>query len=55
MILFETTESVFEVLWDIALAIFILRIGFAYFFVAFTTGTVSVAVRRAASASEAGS
>ncbi|KAJ9157402.1 hypothetical protein NKR23_g61 [Pleurostoma richardsiae] len=31
--LFETTESVIEVLWDIALAIFITRLAFIYFLV----------------------
>jgi hypothetical protein len=31
-VLFETTESVIEVLWDIALAFFIVRLGFIYFF-----------------------
>jgi len=40
MILFETAESVFEVLWDIALALYILRIGFVYFFLTFSTGTL---------------
>jgi len=31
MIIFETTTSVFELLWDIALTIFIIRIAFVYF------------------------
>ena len=34
--LFETTESVIEVLWDIALAVFILRLALIYAFFAFT-------------------
>ncbi|KAK3329588.1 hypothetical protein B0H66DRAFT_597164 [Apodospora peruviana] len=31
MILFETTESVIEILWDIALAFFLVRLAFVYF------------------------
>lgn len=31
MILFETTTSVFELMWDIALAFFVVRIAFMYF------------------------
>ncbi|KAK3382904.1 hypothetical protein B0T24DRAFT_602949 [Lasiosphaeria ovina] len=38
LVLFETTESVIEVLWDIALAFFIVRIGFIYFAANFATG-----------------
>ncbi|KAK0734376.1 hypothetical protein B0T26DRAFT_688260 [Lasiosphaeria miniovina] len=38
LVLFETTESVIEVLWDIALAVFIVRIGFVYFAANFATG-----------------
>ncbi len=34
-ILFETTEAVIEVLWDIALALFIVRLAFAYFLLTF--------------------
>jgi hypothetical protein len=41
LVLFETTESVIEILWDIALAFFIVRISFAYFLLAFTTGTLA--------------
>jgi hypothetical protein len=40
MILFETSTSVFELLWDIALALFIIRISFVYFLLSFTTGAV---------------
>jgi hypothetical protein len=40
MILFETTTSVFELLWDIALALFIIRLAFFYF--CFTGGVVIV-------------
>ena len=39
-VLFETTESVIEVLWDIALAFFIVRLGFIYFLVTFASGTL---------------
>jgi len=38
IVLFETTESVIEVLWDIVLAIYIIRIAFAYFLLTFTSG-----------------
>jgi hypothetical protein len=38
MILFETSTSVFELLWDIALAFFIIRLSFFYFALSFTTG-----------------
>jgi hypothetical protein len=35
MILFETSASVFELMWDIALALFIIRISFVYCTLAF--------------------
>jgi glucose uptake protein GlcU len=38
MILFETSTSVFELLWDIALALFIIRLAFFYFILSFATG-----------------
>jgi len=38
MILFETSTSVFELLWDIALTLFILRISFVYFLLSFASG-----------------
>ncbi len=38
MILFETSTSVFELLWDIALALFVIRLSFIYFSLAFATG-----------------
>lgn len=38
MILFETSTSVFELLWDIALALFIIRLAFYYFLLSFITG-----------------
>jgi hypothetical protein len=38
MILFETSTSVFELLWDIALALFIIRLSFYYFALSFITG-----------------
>ncbi|OIW35292.1 hypothetical protein CONLIGDRAFT_676216 [Coniochaeta ligniaria NRRL 30616] len=37
-VLFETTESIIEILWDIALAFFIVRLAFIYFALAFTSG-----------------
>lgn len=37
-VLFETTESVIEILWDIALAFFIVRLAFIYFLLTFTSG-----------------
>jgi hypothetical protein len=37
-VLFETTESVIEVLWDIALAFFLVRLGFIYFLMNFVSG-----------------
>ena len=42
MILFETTTSVFELMWDIALALFIIRLAFFYFLLSFTSGAVIV-------------
>jgi hypothetical protein len=38
LVLFKTTESVIEVLWDIALAFFIVRLAFIYFLLTFTSG-----------------
>ncbi|KAF9879937.1 hypothetical protein CkaCkLH20_02748 [Colletotrichum karsti] len=38
--LFETTDSVIEILWDVALAFFIVRIAWAYFLLTFATGTL---------------
>jgi hypothetical protein len=38
MILFETSTSVFELLWDIALALFIIRLSFFYFALSFSSG-----------------
>jgi hypothetical protein len=35
MILFETTASIFEVMWDVALAYFVIRISFVYYIVTF--------------------
>ena len=35
MILFETTESVIEILWDIVLAIYVVRVAFIYFLLNF--------------------
>jgi len=40
MILFETSSSVFELMWDIALALFIARLAFYYFGLLFLTGAV---------------
>jgi len=40
MILFETSTSVFELMWDIALALFIIRISFVYFLLSFLTGCI---------------
>lgn len=36
--LFETTESVIQVLWDVALAFFIVRLAFIYFLLNFVSG-----------------
>lgn len=38
MILFETTTSIFELMWDIALVLFIVRISFIYFLLTFLSG-----------------
>lgn len=38
--LFETTDSVIEILWDVARAFFIVRIAWAYFCLTFATGTL---------------
>ncbi|GKT54947.1 hypothetical protein ColTof4_08194 [Colletotrichum tofieldiae] len=38
--LFETTDSVVEILWDIAIVFFIVRIALSYFFLTFTTSTL---------------
>ncbi|TVY49385.1 hypothetical protein LOCC1_G000856 [Lachnellula occidentalis] len=45
MLLFETTSSVFEVMWDIALALFVIRIAFVYFLLSFTSGVIVVYFR----------
>ncbi|TVY29770.1 hypothetical protein LHYA1_G002043 [Lachnellula hyalina] len=45
MILFETNTSVFEILWDIALALFIIRIAFVYFLLSFISGAIVVYFR----------
>jgi hypothetical protein len=37
---FETTESVIEILWDIALAFFIVRLAIVYFALAFSAGVL---------------
>ncbi|TVY92708.1 hypothetical protein LAWI1_G002871 [Lachnellula willkommii] len=47
MILFETSSSAFEILWDIALALFIIRIAFVYFLLSFTSGAIVVYFRLA--------
>ena len=41
-VLFETTESVIEVLWDIALAFFVIRIAFFYFLLNLLTGAATL-------------
>ncbi|KAK1476006.1 hypothetical protein CCUS01_05109 [Colletotrichum cuscutae] len=38
--LFKTTDSVIEILWDVALAFFIVRIALSYFFFTFTATTL---------------
>ena len=38
--LFETTESVIEILWDIALAFFVVRLAFIYFLLVFVSGAL---------------
>jgi hypothetical protein len=40
MILFETSTSVFELLWDIALALFVIRIAFVYTLLSFGSGAL---------------
>jgi hypothetical protein len=40
MILFETSTSVFELLWDIVLAIFVIRIAFVYTLLSFGSGAL---------------
>jgi len=40
MIIFETTESVIEILWDVALAFFASRIALIYFTLNFTSGLI---------------
>ncbi|KAK3397921.1 hypothetical protein B0T20DRAFT_453958 [Sordaria brevicollis] len=39
-LLFETTDSIIEVLWDIALAFFVIRISFYYFLLTFLSSLV---------------
>ncbi|TGO46475.1 hypothetical protein BCON_0322g00030 [Botryotinia convoluta] len=41
MILFETDTSVFELLWDVALALFIVRIAFIYFILTYLSSLFS--------------
>ena len=41
MILFETDASVFELLWDLALAFFIVRIAFSYFILTYLSSLFS--------------
>jgi len=41
-ILFETTESIVEILWDIALAFFIVRLAFIYFLLTFISGAAII-------------
>lgn len=38
--LFKTTDSVIEILWDVALAFFVVRIALSYFFFTFTATTL---------------
>jgi hypothetical protein len=40
MILFETTTFVSEIIWDIALALFIVRLALFYFGLTFLTGCI---------------
>jgi len=40
MIIFETTESVIEILWDVALAFFASRIALIYFALSFTSAAL---------------
>ncbi|KAK3956311.1 hypothetical protein QBC32DRAFT_251158 [Pseudoneurospora amorphoporcata] len=39
-LLFETTDSIIEVLWDIALAFFVIRISFYYFLLTFLSSLI---------------
>jgi hypothetical protein len=45
MILFETSASIFELIWDIALAIFIIRISLVYCTLAFLTSWAFAYIR----------
>jgi hypothetical protein len=45
MILFETSASVFELMWDIALVIFIIRIAFVYSTLTFLASCLSTYLR----------
>jgi hypothetical protein len=45
MILFETSASVFELMWDIALALFIIRIAFFYFALTFASSLIHTFIR----------
>ncbi|PQE08112.1 hypothetical protein CJF31_00008178 [Rutstroemia sp. NJR-2017a BVV2] len=45
MILFETSASVFELMWDIALALFIIRISFFYFALTFASSLIHTFIR----------
>lgn len=45
MILFETSTSVFEIMWNIALALFIIRISFVYCTLTFLTGCLLTYLR----------
>ncbi|EQB53459.1 hypothetical protein CGLO_06813 [Colletotrichum gloeosporioides Cg-14] len=38
--LFETTDSVIEILWDVALAFFVVRIAWTYFLLTFSTSAL---------------
>ncbi|TVY81141.1 hypothetical protein LSUE1_G004972 [Lachnellula suecica] len=40
MILFETSASIFELLWDITLAVFVIRIAFVYSLLSFASGVL---------------
>jgi hypothetical protein len=42
LVLFETTESTLEILWDIAVAFFIVRLAFIYFALTFVSGAALV-------------
>ncbi|KAM3085705.1 hypothetical protein ACMFMG_002770 [Clarireedia jacksonii] len=45
MILFETSASVFELMWDIALFLFIVRIAFFYFILTFASSLFHTFIR----------